>query len=134
MNSAQNTHLKLRLISHRLIAFLGGLIALHLVDITSILATSTLAVAGLAFVPWKKSSVRSDFNDRMTALQARLDEVITGNLEHELRAVQSRILDSVGPYRRFVTIEQDKVGTVKNKVTGIRLQIREIRSKITNGE
>ena len=91
----------------------------------------SFALVGLLVVPWKKSSERAAFSEKMKTLRKELDDVILSNLEHELKSAQTRILDSVSPYRRFVTIEQEKSATTKTNITNIRVNTRKIRSKIS---
>lgn len=109
-----------------------GLASVHLLDITGIMTLSSIAVMGLMVVPWKKTSIRKDFELRITSFQTQLTTTFVNNLERELTLVNEKIMTSISPYSRFVKIEQNKIHNTNIQLESLRKKVRDLQYKINN--
>ena len=112
------------------VASVGALMTANVLDVTGIVAASSVAVAGLLIVPWQKSSLRQDFAKRMTTLHGQLDTVIGNNFERELRSINDKIKYAITPYSRFVEGERKKIEESSVQLRKIRDSLREIKKRI----
>ena len=67
---------------------------------------------------------------RIDLLQNKLDEVVTNSINTELLNVKEKINDSIGPYSRFVRIENKKTIEILEELMTIKKSVSSIRSKI----
>lgn len=109
---------------------LGGLVMVHMLDVTTMIASSSAIVVGALVLPWRRNALQSEFDEKLKVLKQKLDEAISTNLERELLNVNTRITESVGPYRRFVTADKDRVVANLEILKQINSNIRGIRSSI----
>ncbi len=73
---------------------------------------------------------RKDFEKRIAQLRGQLDTVISNNFENELNHVSEHILETVGPYSRFVKVEQKKIEANKEQLLNLRQRVRDIRALV----
>jgi ethanolamine utilization protein EutP (predicted NTPase) len=109
---------------------LGGLVMVHMLDVTTMIASSSAIVVGTLVLPWRRNALQREFDEKLKVLKKNLDEAISANLERELLNVNTRITESVGPYRRFVITDQERVLANLEVFKHISSSIRGIRSSI----
>lgn len=109
---------------------LGGLLSIQMLDLTGILAASTVALTGLVFVPLKKKAIKKEFETNMLKLKGSIDSIIADNISTDMERINSQILDSVSPYSRFVRMERTKVGQLQGEFSQVRTEIRNIQDRI----
>lgn len=108
----------------------GGLLSIQMLDLTGMLAASTLALTGLVFVPMKKRSIRKGFEGQMLKLKGGIDNIISDNISTDMERINSQIIDSVSPYSRFVRMERTKVVHLQKEFGEVHRDIRSIQDRI----
>lgn len=81
-------------------------------------------------MPWKKRQLTHEFNGRLDVMKKQLKSSIGTHLEHELMGVKSSILESVVPYRRFISIEQKKHDENFEAFKNLSTRIGSVRNKL----
>jgi ribosomal protein L17 len=111
---------------------LGALVSTALLssalDITGIIAASTLAIVGLFVIPFKRSRAKENFRKKVSDLRSRLNELLSGVFRNESENALSRMRENIAPYTRFVHSEQERIQRTKE----ILAEMQE-KSKILHG-
>lgn len=111
-------------------ATLGGLIAANMMDVTGIVAVSSLSLLALSIIPRQKSSVMNAFDKRIASLKTQLDTVVSNQLDKELHSCSEKIMSSIGPFRRFVVVERKKIAELTDKMKALKVVARDLRQQI----
>ena len=84
---------------------LGALVTIAVLsstlDITGILAASTLAILGFFVIPFKRKQAKDNFKRKMLTLRTKLLGALTTQFNNERESVITRLKDGVAPYTRF---------------------------------
>ena len=78
-------------------------------DVTGVLAASVIGGLGLFIIPRRRRRATEDFLKKTEALRERLTAALTDQFHRELERSRERITDAIGPYRRFVREEYDRL-------------------------
>ncbi|HEY5157329.1 MAG TPA: dynamin family protein [Anaerolineales bacterium] len=98
-------------------------------DITGILAASTLAVLGFFVIPFKRKQAKDRFKVKMLSLRTRLLDALTGQFRGESENVIDRLKDGVAPYTRYVRSERERIEKAENTLVRLRQTISELRAR-----
>ena len=113
---------------------LGTLVAMlataTAVDVTGLLAASTIAVLGLFVIPNKRRKARNEFRSRTEELRQKLIEVLTRQFGLELQRSIERIREAIAPYTRFVRSEYQKMSKAREVLSEIKKEAEDLRIQI----
>ena len=99
------------------------------VDITGVLAASTMAVLGFFVIPYKRKQAKEKFKQKMQALRARLVEALTKQFKEEREIVIARLKDGVAPYTRYVHSELERIETAGAALAESRQKLSALRAR-----
>jgi small GTP-binding protein len=98
-------------------------------DITGILAASTLAILGFFVIPYKRKQAKDNFKEKMLLLRTRLVGVLTTQFNNEKESVIARLKDGVAPYTRYVRSERERIDTAEASLAGLRQSLSSLRAR-----
>jgi hypothetical protein len=99
------------------------------VDITGVLAASTMAVLGFFVIPYKRKQAKDKFKQKMQALRARLVEALTKQFKEEREIVIARLKDGVAPYTRYIYSEMERIETAGVALADSRQKLSALRAR-----
>lgn len=85
-------------------------------DVTGLLAASALAVIGLFVIPLRRAQAKSAMRAKIEAMRQQLVGTLTTQFDREVERSVARVRDAVAPYTRFVTAEQQRLGTTRDEL------------------
>ncbi|MEM7049596.1 MAG: dynamin family protein [Acidobacteriota bacterium] len=100
------------------------------VDITGILAASTLAVVGLFVIPAKRKRAKADLKVKIEDLRHRLVTTLTEEFEGEIDRSIRRVLESIAPYSRFVRAERDKLTALTTEAQRLDTSLADLAERV----
>jgi small GTP-binding protein len=98
-------------------------------DITGILAASTLAVLGFFVIPFKRKQAKDRFKEKMLSLRTKLLSALTTQFKDESEHVIARLKDGVAPYTRYVHSERERLDKAGVILAGLRQKLSELRAR-----
>jgi hypothetical protein len=98
-------------------------------DITGILAASTLAILGFFVIPFKRKQAKNNFKEKMLNLRTKLLGALTTQFSNERESVIARLKDGVAPYTRYVRSERERIDKAENTLSRLRQTISELRAR-----
>ena len=115
---------------------LGALIATLLkgavFDTTGVIAASVIALAGLYIIPSRRTALKKDLHQRLATVRLQLMERIDTQFAEELKRMDTRVRDALGPYTRLVASEVTRLDAAAVTVAGIDDELASVRSDIHN--
>jgi small GTP-binding protein len=112
---------------------LGALVTIAVLsssmDITGILAASTLAVVGFFVIPFQRKRAKENFREKMQALRTNLLEALTTQFNNEAESAITRIKDGIAPYTRYVNSESERIDKAESTLARLRQSISELRGR-----
>jgi small GTP-binding protein len=99
------------------------------VDITGVLAASTMAVLGFFVIPYKRKQAKDKFKEKMQALRAKLVDALTKQFKDEREIVIARLRDGVAPYTRYVHGEMERLETARAALAELKQQLSALRAR-----
>jgi small GTP-binding protein len=98
-------------------------------DLTGILAASTLAILGFFVIPFKRKQAKDKFREKMFSLRTRLLSALTTQFNDESQNAIDRMKDGVAPYTRYVRSEAERIDKAENMLSRLRQKISELRAR-----
>ena len=115
---------------------LGALVTIAVLsstmDITGILAASTLAVLGFFVIPFKRKQAKESFKEKMLLLRTKLLGALTTQFNNERDGVLARLKDGVAPYTRYVRSERERIDKAGATLAGLRQSLSALRARSQN--
>jgi hypothetical protein len=112
---------------------LGTLVTLAVVssalDITGILAASTMAILGFFVIPFKRKQAKDRFKEKMLSLRTKLLSALTTLFSNESENAIDRLKDGVAPYTRYVRSECERIDKATSTLARLRQNISELRAR-----
>jgi small GTP-binding protein len=112
---------------------LGALVTIAVLsstlDITGILAASTLAILGFFVIPFKRKQAKDRFKEKMLSLRTKLLSALTTQFSNESENAIARLKDGVAPYTRYVHSERERIDRAENALLRLRQKISELRAR-----
>ncbi|MBN1454343.1 MAG: dynamin family protein [Anaerolineales bacterium] len=112
---------------------LGTLVAVAVasstLDITGILAASTLAILGFFVIPFKRKQAKDNFKEKMLLLRTKLLGALTTQFSNESENAIARLKDGVAPYTRYVRSERERIDKAETTLARLRQNISELRAR-----
>ena len=113
---------------------LGALVSIAVLsssmDITGIVAASTLAILGFFVIPFKRKQAKDNFKEKMRLLRTELLDALTAQFNNERESVIARLKDGVAPYTRYVRSERERIDTSEATLVGLRQSLSALRARI----
>jgi small GTP-binding protein len=97
-------------------------------DITGILAASTLAILGFFVIPFKRKQAKDNFKVKMLNLRTKLLGALTTQFNNESESVLARLKDGVAPYTRYVRSERERIESAETTLAGLRQSLSALRA------
>ncbi len=98
-------------------------------DITGIVAASTLAILGFFVIPYKRKRAKEGFKEKMVTLRAKLLEALTMQFGNESESAIARMKDGVAPYTRHIHSERERIDKAGSTLADLRQRISELRAR-----
>ena len=98
-------------------------------DITGIVAASTLAILGFFVIPYKRKRAKEGFKEKMVTLRAKLLEALTVQFGNESESAIARMKDGVAPYTRYIHSERERIDKAGSTLADLRQRISELRAR-----
>ncbi len=112
---------------------LGTLISIAVLssslDITGILAASTMAILGFFVIPFKRKQAKDNFREKMQTLRAQLVGALTTQFNDEKQNAISRLKDGVAPYTRYIHSELARIETAESALAEVRQSLSRLRGR-----
>ena len=112
---------------------LGALVTIAVLssalDITGILAASSLAILGFFVIPFKRKQAKDRFKEKMLDLRIKLLSSLTTQFSNESENVIARLKDGIAPYTRYVHSERERIDKAGNTLVRLRQTISELRAR-----
>jgi small GTP-binding protein len=99
------------------------------VDITGILAASTLAIVGFFVIPYKRNQAKENFKKKMTELRTTLLETLTTSFHKESENAVERMKNGITPYTRFVRSERERIEKTETVLARLRQKLSSLRAR-----
>ena len=99
-------------------------------DVTGIIAASTVAALGLFIIPVRKRAAKQQMADRVAELRIQLTGALTTQFDKELKRSLNRINDAITPYTRFVRVEQEKLQSMQSQLNQAQKMQSRFRAEI----
>ena len=98
-------------------------------DITGILAASTLAILGFFVIPFKRKQAKDRFKEKMLSLRTKLLSALSTQFRDESENAIARLKDGIAPYTRYVRSERERIDKAEKTLAGMRQTISELRAR-----
>lgn len=100
------------------------------VDVTGLLAATTLAVIGFTVIPARRRRAKAELKERIAALRRDLMDALRKAFDDELERSLQRIREAIAPYTRFVRAERDKLGEQRDTLSDLGDHLADLRGRI----
>ena len=98
-------------------------------DLTGILAASTLAIVGFFVIPYKRKQAKDSFREKMETLRTKLLDALTTQFGNESENAIARMKDGVAPYTRYIHGERQRIDKASSTLADLRQRISELRAR-----
>ena len=98
-------------------------------DITGIVAASTLAILGFFVIPYKRKQAKDNFKAKMVELRLKLTEALSTQFSGEAQRAIDRMKDGVKPYTRYINAEQERIQKNTVILSGSRQKLSNLRAR-----
>jgi GTP-binding protein EngB required for normal cell division len=99
-------------------------------DVTGILLAAALAVGGFYVLPRKRRQSQRDFQRRVSELRSGLKDALTRQVHQELEQSSARINEAIGPYRRFVQSQQQRLNEARAELVATEDALLRLRAEV----
>ena len=84
----------------------SGLVAVAMLDWTGLLASGTLLIGGLGFLPYRRSVVKKQFRERMNHVREEVRSALRNRSSIVLEESREKMSNSIDPFRIFLWNER----------------------------
>jgi small GTP-binding protein len=99
-------------------------------DITGIVAASTIAVLGLLIIPSRKRHIKAEFRAKVAGIREHLISTLTTQFETELDRSLQEINVAISPYTRFIRAQQQQLDEQREEFTTIQKWLERQRADL----
>jgi len=100
------------------------------VDVTGILAATTLAVIGFAIIPARRQKAKAELREKIAALRRDLMAGLRGPFDAEVERSIARIREAIAPYTRFVRAERAKLDEQREVLGALTASLADLRRRV----
>jgi small GTP-binding protein len=93
-------------------------------DVSGVLAASVLGAVGMLILPAKRRRARTELEAKISDLRQRLSKALRGEFVAARDRSVQRMMDSIGPYSRFVRAEQTKWSEARSVLQRWRTDVK----------
>jgi small GTP-binding protein len=111
-------------------ALLTALFSTVALDLTGILAATTLAALGLFVIPARRRKVKQDLREKITRMREQLMTTLNRQFEEELERSLQRVREAIAPYTRFVRAERKHLTETQEALQRIRDGLNHLEGQI----
>ena len=111
----------------------GGVLALAKTTaplVVGILGAAAISLVGVMLLPLARARAGDGLEEAVGALREALASRLKAGLDREVDRGRGRALEAVGPYRRFVKSEGDRIRAQREDLAGLRSRLETLRSRI----
>jgi small GTP-binding protein len=101
-----------------------------LADFTGILAAGAVAIGGLYVIPRKREQVKKDFKRKVEELRRQLNDALSRQVNNEIRDSSERINETIGPYRRFVRLQQEQLSEAQAELVTVENALVRLKADV----
>jgi hypothetical protein len=101
-----------------------------MLDVTGLLAASTVAVLGLFVIPARRRQAKHELREKIEAMRQQLMTTLTGQFDRELERSLQRINEAIAPYTRFIRAEHERLTGSHDEMTRIREGLARLKARI----
>ena len=98
-------------------------------DVTGIVAASTMAVLGFFVIPHKRRQAKDNYRKKMAELRTRMTETLTTQFNNEAKAAITRLNEGVTPYIRYVRSERERIEHSQSVLDSLRQKLSALRAR-----
>lgn len=99
-------------------------------DVTGILAATTLVVLGLAVIPARRRRAKIELHDKIGRMRRDLMRTLTARFDEEVTTSIARLQEAISPYTRFVRAERDRLATERDELGRMTDELEALRRRI----
>ncbi|HUO86469.1 MAG TPA: dynamin family protein [Thermoanaerobaculia bacterium] len=100
------------------------------VDVTGILAATTLVVLGLAVIPSRRRRAKLDLHAKIGRMRRDLMSTLTERFDEEVASSILRLEEAIAPYTRFVRAERTRLDAEREQLTTLDAEIADLSNRI----
>lgn len=98
-------------------------------DITGIVAASTMAVLGFFVIPYKRKQAKDNYKKKMSDLRTRMNDTLTTQFNAEAQAAVTRLKEGVNPYIRYIRSERERIERTRSVLEDLRQKLSALRAR-----
>jgi hypothetical protein len=99
-------------------------------DVSGIVAASTMAVLGFLVIPSKRRQQKEELRSKIGEVRETLVETLTAQYEAEVARSLQEITGAISPYTRFVRSQQSHWGETREELANIRKWLKRQETEI----
>jgi small GTP-binding protein len=99
-------------------------------DITGILAASTMAILGLLVIPSRKRQLKKELRDKIEEVRENLVRTLTKQFEAEVSQALREIEAAISPYTRFIRSQQQHWQETQEELVNIQKWLKRQETEI----
>ncbi len=99
-------------------------------DVSGIVAASTMAVLGLLVIPSKRQQHKEELRTKISEVRETLMETLTAQFEAEVARSLQEITDAISPYTRFIRSQQNHWGEARDELVNIEKWLKRQETEI----
>lgn len=100
------------------------------VDLTGILAATTLVVLGLAVIPARRRKAKLELHAKIARMRRDLMATLTSRFDEEVATSISRLQETISPYTRFVRAERERLDEQHAELGRLSAELADLRGRI----
>ncbi len=112
-------------------ALVATIITSRALDVTGIVAASTLAILGFFVIPYRRNQAKEQFKVKMAELRQSLMQTLKTTIGIEFSSAVKRLRAHVSPYTDYVRSEQEKVDLEAVSLEGIKHNTEALQEQIS---
>merc|ERR1712130_982112 len=110
---------------------MGALLSVSLLDFTGVLGASALAATGLCIIPYRRVTVKKEFDEKVDDLRSRIMSALVTHFEDEIQNSNIKIRDAISPFSSFVRKEQKNHKILSEELNQLSQKIEELQREVS---
>lgn len=99
-------------------------------DVTGILAASTMAILGLLVIPSRRRRLKAELREKIEGVRTDLMTTLTAQFEGEVAASLAEIRSAIAPYTRFIRSQQRQWQEARDELLTVQKWLRRQETEI----
>ena len=110
---------------------MGALLSVSLLDFTGVLGASALAATGLCIIPYRRVTVKKEFDQKVDDLRNRIMSALVSHFDDEIQNSNIKIRDAISPFSSFVRKEQKNHKVLSEELEVLSKKIETLQRDIS---